>query len=48
MNTQKRILKFKVDKEEEEEFYTDIPIDKPIVPIVTLSSKDDSVEIINY
>ena len=46
MNFQKRILKFKVDKEEEEDFYTDIPIDKPIVPIVTLYNKDDSVEII--
>ena len=48
MNLQKRILKFKIDKEEEEDFYTDIPIDKPIVPIVTLYNKDDSVEIINY
>jgi len=47
MNILKRILKFKVDKEEEEDFYTDIPIDKPIFPIVTLENKDDSVEIIS-
>ena len=47
MNIQKRILKFKVDNEEEEDFYTDIPIDKPIIPIVTLQNKDDSVEIIS-
>ena len=47
MNTQKGILKFKIDKEEEEDFYTNIPIDKPIVPIVTLFNKDDSVEITN-
>ena len=46
LNIQKRILKFKIDKEDEEDFYTDIPIDKPIVPIVTLYNKDDSVEII--
>ena len=48
MNTQKGILKFKIDKEEEEDFYTDIPIDKPIFPIVTLVNKDDCVEIITY
>ena len=48
LNMQKRILKFKIDKEETEDLYTDIPIDKPIVPIVTLCNKDDSVEIINF
>ncbi len=48
MDTQNRILKFKIDEEEEEDFYADIPIDKPIVPIVTLIDKDDSVEIISY
>ena len=48
MDTQNRILKFKVDEEEEEDFYEDIPIDKPLVPIVTLIDKDDSVEIISF
>ena len=43
----KRTLKFIVDGDDKGESYTNIPLDKPIVPVVTLLSKEDSVQLIN-
>ena len=45
MNMKKKTLKFIIDKEETT--YSDIPIDKPISPSVTLYNLNDSIEIIN-
>ena len=41
-----RSLKFIIDNEDKGESYTNIPIDKPLVPSVHLYNIDDSVEII--
>ena len=46
MNMKKRTLKFIIDNEDKGDSYTDIPIDKPIVPSVLLYDKNDSIEII--
>jgi len=46
MNMNKRTLKFIIDNEDKGESYSDIPIDKPIFPVVLLGNKDDSVEIV--
>ena len=46
MNMKKRTLKFIIDNEDKGDSYTDIPIDKPIVPSVLLCNKNDSIEII--
>ena len=46
MNMKKRTLKFIIDNEDKGDSYTDIPIDKPIVPSVLLFNKNDSIEII--
>ena len=43
----KRTLKFIVDGDDKGESFTNIPLDKPIVPVVTLLSKEDSVQSIN-
>ena len=43
----KRTLKFIVDGDDKGESFTNIPLDKPIVPVVTLLSKEDSVQLIN-
>ena len=45
MNTEKRTLKFIIDNEDKGESYNNIPLDKPISPIVHLAYKNDSVEI---
>ena len=46
MDMNKRILKFIIDDEDYGESYTDIPIDKPLVPAVFLYNENDSVEIL--
>ena len=46
MNMKKRTLKFIINNEDKGDSYNDIPIDKPIFPVVLLLNKDDSVEII--
>ena len=46
MNMKKRTLKFIIDNEDKGESYTDIPLDKPIIPSVLLYDEKDSVEII--
>ena len=45
MNMNNRTLRFIIDDEDNGDSYTNIPINKPLVPIVFLYSKDDSVEI---
>ena len=45
MNMKKRTLKFIINNEDKGDFYTDIPIDKPIFPAILFSDKNDSVEI---
>ena len=46
MNMKKRTLYFKIDNEDEEIQYIDIPIDYPITPSIILYDLNDSVEII--
>ena len=48
LNMKSRTLKFIVDGEDKEESYSFLPTDKPLVPIVFLYHKNDSVEIIDY
>jgi hypothetical protein len=48
MDMEKRTLKFIVDNEDKGDSYTDIPIDKPIFPVVLLYENNDSVEITEY
>lgn len=43
-----KTLKFIVDGEDKGESYSRIPTDKPLVPVVFLYHKNDSVEIIDY
>ena len=45
MDMNKGTLKFVIDNNDNDESYTDIPLDKPITPSILLSDKDDSVEI---
>ena len=45
MNMSKRTLKFIINNEDKGEAYTDIPVEKPIVPIVIMHDANDSVEI---
>ena len=45
MNMNKRTLKFIVNNEDKGDCYTNIPIDKPIIPVVLLHDCNDSVEI---
>ena len=45
MNMSKRTLKFIINNEDKGESYSDIPIDKPVVPIVMMHDLNDSVEI---
>ena len=47
LNMKSRTLKFIVDGEDKEESYSFLPTDKPLVPIVFLYHKNDSVEIID-
>ena len=46
MNMNKRTLKFIIDNEDKGDSYIDIPIDKPLFPVVLLDFKNDSVEIV--
>ena len=46
MNMKKRTLKFLINNEDKGDSYSNIPIDKPIFPVVLLSSLNDSVEIL--
>ena len=46
MDMNKRTLKFIIDNEDKGESFTNIPLDKPIIPAVLLYNKDDSVEIV--
>ena len=45
MNMNKKALRFIIDNEDKGDLYTDIPIDKPLFPVVLLYNKNDSVEI---
>ena len=45
MNMKKRTLKFRNNKEDKEDSYLDIPLDKPIFPSILLRDIFDSVEI---
>ena len=47
LNMKMRTLKFIVDGEDKEESYSFLPTDKPLVPIVFLYHKNDSVEILD-
>ena len=46
INLNKKTLKFIINNEDKGESYTDIPLDKPLVPIIGLYNKNDCVEII--
>ena len=45
MNIKKRALKFIINNEDKGDSYTNIPLDKPIFPVVFLYNLDDCVEI---
>ena len=45
MNMKKKTLKFIIDNEDKGDSYTNIPLDKPIIPSVLLFHKNDSIEI---
>ena len=45
MNMEKRTLKFIINNEDKGDSYTNIPLDKPLVPAVMLCYTNDSVEI---
>ena len=47
MNIKKRTLIFIINNEDKGDSYTNIPIDKPLFPAVSLANIDDSVEICN-
>ena len=47
MNMKKRTLKFIINNEDKGDSYTNIPIDKPIFPVICLAHQNDSVEIEN-
>jgi len=42
------ILRFITDKDDNENYYTNIPLDKPITPSIILCCPNDSVEINEY
>ena len=46
LDISKRTLKFIIDNEDRGASYENIPIEKPIVPVIFLYNKDDSVEIL--
>ena len=48
MDMNKGSLKFIIDNEDNEESYTDIPLDKPLAPAVFLYYQNDSIEINEY
>ena len=41
----KRSLKFIINNEDKGDSYTNIPIDKPLFPVVFLEYQNDSVEV---
>ena len=45
MNMKKRTLKFIINNEDKGDSYTNIPIDKPLFPVVFLYYQNDSIEI---
>ena len=45
MNMKKRSLKFIINGEDKGDSYTNIPLDKPLFPAISLMNKNDSVEI---
>ena len=45
MDMNKGTLKFIIDNEDKGDSYNDIPLDKPLVPVILLYDKNDSVEI---
>ena len=47
MNMEKRTLKFIINNEDKGDSFTNIPIDKPLVPAICLYHQNDTVEIIN-
>ena len=48
MDMNKRTLKFIINNEDKGESYSDIPIDKPLIPIVGLYNINDSIEISDF
>ena len=44
INMKKKILKFRIDDEEKEAVYNDIPIENPLFPTILLFDKDDSIQ----
>ena len=46
MDMNKQTLKFIIDGEDKGESFTNIPIDKPIAPAVTLFNENDSIQLI--
>ena len=48
MNMQNGTLRFITDKEDNENYYKNIPLDKPITPSIILCCPNDSVEINEY
>ena len=47
LNISKKTLNFIVNNEEKKQSYSDIPLDKPLVPAVFLYNTNDSIEMIN-
>ena len=45
MNMKRRTLKFIINNEDKGDSYTNIPIDKPLFPAISIAGKDNSVEI---
>ena len=48
LNMKTRILKFIINGEDKIDAYKDIPVDKPLFPVIILYDKDDSVETIKH
>ena len=46
INMKNKILKFKIDDEEKEAVYNDIPIENPLFPTILLYDKNDSIQFI--
>jgi hypothetical protein len=46
MDMNKQTLKFIIDGEDKGESFTNIPLDQPIIPVVTLYEQNDSVQLI--
>ena len=46
LDMNKRTIKFIIDNEDKGESYTNIPIEKPLTPVVTLYSLNDSIQLV--